>query len=78
MALHALAYNLTRVMNIMSTQPLMAAIKALAWASKGGTPPSPPNADPSGFCTTKTRDITPDSRRRRQSSRGNSPRMRYA
>jgi macrodomain Ter protein organizer (MatP/YcbG family) len=28
MALHVLAYNLTRVMNIMSTQPLMAAIRA--------------------------------------------------
>jgi hypothetical protein len=28
MALHALAYNLTRVMNIMGIQPLMAAIQA--------------------------------------------------
>jgi hypothetical protein len=28
MALHVLAYNLTRVMNIMGTQPLMAAIAA--------------------------------------------------
>jgi transposase len=28
MALHVLAYNLTRVMNIMGVQPLMAAIKA--------------------------------------------------
>jgi macrodomain Ter protein organizer (MatP/YcbG family) len=28
MALHVLAYNLTRVMNIMGTQPLMAAITA--------------------------------------------------
>jgi macrodomain Ter protein organizer (MatP/YcbG family) len=28
MALHVLAYNLTRVMNIMGTQPLMAAIRA--------------------------------------------------
>jgi hypothetical protein len=28
MALHVLAYNLTRVMNIMGIQPLMAAIKA--------------------------------------------------
>ena len=27
MALHVLAYNLTRVMNIMGIQPLMAAIK---------------------------------------------------
>jgi hypothetical protein len=27
MALHVLAYNLTRVMNIMSIQPLMAAIR---------------------------------------------------
>ena len=27
MALHVLAYNLTRVMNIMGVQPLMAAIK---------------------------------------------------
>jgi hypothetical protein len=26
--LHVLAYNLTRVMNIMGTQPLMAAIRA--------------------------------------------------
>ena len=28
MALHVLAYNLTRVMNIMGVQPLMAAIRA--------------------------------------------------
>jgi len=28
MALHVLAYNLTRVMNIMGIQPLMAAIQA--------------------------------------------------
>ena len=28
MALHVLAYNLTRVMNIIGIQPLMAAIKA--------------------------------------------------
>jgi DDE family transposase len=28
MALHVLAYNLTRVMNIMGSQPLMAAIRA--------------------------------------------------
>ncbi len=28
MVLHVLAYNLTRVMNIMGIQPLMAAIKA--------------------------------------------------
>jgi hypothetical protein len=28
MALHVLAYNLTRVMSIMGTQPLMAAIRA--------------------------------------------------
>ena len=28
MALHVLAYNLTRVVNIMGIQPLMAAIKA--------------------------------------------------
>jgi hypothetical protein len=28
MALHVLAYNLTRVMNIIGSQPLMAAIKA--------------------------------------------------
>jgi hypothetical protein len=28
MVLHVLAYNLTRVMNIMGTQPLMAAIRA--------------------------------------------------
>jgi hypothetical protein len=28
MALHVLAYNLTRVMNIMGIQPLMAAIPA--------------------------------------------------
>ena len=28
MALHVLAYNLTRVMNIMGTKPLMAAIRA--------------------------------------------------
>jgi hypothetical protein len=28
MALHVLAYNLTRVMNIMGPQPLMAAIRA--------------------------------------------------
>jgi hypothetical protein len=28
MALHVLAYNLTRVMNIMSILPLMAAIRA--------------------------------------------------
>jgi transposase len=28
MALHVLAYNLTRVMNIMGIKPLMAAIKA--------------------------------------------------
>jgi hypothetical protein len=27
MALHVLAYNLTRVMNIMDIQPLMAAIR---------------------------------------------------
>jgi hypothetical protein len=27
MALHVLAYNLTRVMNIMGSQPLMAAIR---------------------------------------------------
>ena len=32
MALHVLAYNLTRVMNIMGAQPLMAAIRA--WASR--------------------------------------------
>jgi hypothetical protein len=30
MALHVLAYNLTRVMNIMGIQPLMAAIRANA------------------------------------------------
>jgi len=28
MALHVLAYNLTRVMNIVGVQPLMAAIRA--------------------------------------------------
>jgi len=28
MALHVLAYNLTRVMNIMGVQPLLAAIRA--------------------------------------------------
>jgi len=28
MALHVLAYNLTRVMNIMGGQPLMAAMRA--------------------------------------------------
>jgi transposase len=28
MALHVLAYNLTRLVNIMGIQPLMAAIKA--------------------------------------------------
>ena len=28
MALHVLAYNLTRVMNIIGVQPLMAAMKA--------------------------------------------------
>jgi hypothetical protein len=28
MALHVLAYNLTRVMNIMSAQPLLAAMRA--------------------------------------------------
>jgi hypothetical protein len=28
MALHVLAYNLTRVMNIMGTKPLIAAIRA--------------------------------------------------
>jgi hypothetical protein len=28
MALHVLAYNLTRVMNIMGTKPLMAAMRA--------------------------------------------------
>ena len=28
MALHVLAYNLTRVLNIMGTKPLMAAIRA--------------------------------------------------
>jgi hypothetical protein len=28
MALHVLAYNLTRVMNLMGVQPLMAAIRA--------------------------------------------------
>jgi hypothetical protein len=28
MALHVLAYNLTRVMNIIGIQPLMAAIRA--------------------------------------------------
>jgi len=28
MALHVLAYNLTRMVNIMGIQPLMAAIKA--------------------------------------------------
>ena len=28
MALHVLAYNLTRVMNIIGVQPLMAAIRA--------------------------------------------------
>jgi hypothetical protein len=28
MALHVLAYNLTRVMNIIDTQPLIAAIRA--------------------------------------------------
>jgi hypothetical protein len=28
MALHVLAYNLTRVMNIMGTQPLLAAMRA--------------------------------------------------
>ena len=28
MALHILAYNLTRVMNLMGTQPLIAAMKA--------------------------------------------------
>jgi hypothetical protein len=28
MALHVLAYNLTRVMNIMGVQPLMAAMRA--------------------------------------------------
>jgi transposase len=28
MALHVLAYNLTRVMNIMGCQPLMAAMRA--------------------------------------------------
>jgi len=28
MALHVLAYNLTRVMNILGSQPLLAAIRA--------------------------------------------------
>src|SRR5262249_55535974 len=35
MALHVLAYNLTRVMNIMGIQPLMAAIRA--WPKSGKT-----------------------------------------
>jgi hypothetical protein len=33
MALHVLAYNLTRVMNIMGAQPLLAAIRASPSAS---------------------------------------------
>jgi hypothetical protein len=35
MALHVLAYNLTRVMNIMGIQPLMAAIRAWSKPEKG-------------------------------------------
>ncbi len=34
MALHVLAYNLTRVMNIMGIQPLMAAIEGIVKARK--------------------------------------------
>jgi C4-dicarboxylate-specific signal transduction histidine kinase len=37
MALHVLAYNLTRVMNIMGIQQLMAAIRALVEARKKQT-----------------------------------------
>jgi transposase len=31
MALHVLAYNLTRVLNIMGAQPLLAAMRALSF-----------------------------------------------
>src|SRR5438067_13777717 len=35
MALHVLAYNLTRVMNIMGIQPLMAAMRACLGSRQG-------------------------------------------
>ncbi len=42
MAPHVLAYNLTRVMNIMGTQPLLAAMRATtsAWYTAANTVPS--------------------------------------
>ena len=42
MALHVLAYNLTRVMNIVGTEALLAAIRARVWRPHCG-PISEPN-----------------------------------
>jgi len=42
MALHVLAYNLTRVMNIIGIQPLMAAIGAPGKSSSHRNPPPHP------------------------------------
>ena len=53
MALHVLAYNLTRVMNIIGVRPLLMAIRA---QSPPTTPwPWAPAPSPKHFYTTKTR-----------------------
>jgi hypothetical protein len=45
MALHVLAYNLTRVMNIMGIQPLMAAIRGIAKLEKIAHAATSPSSD---------------------------------
>ena len=46
MALHVLAYNLTRVMNIMGIQPLMAAIRASSKPEKAALHRHPAQSRP--------------------------------
>jgi transposase len=59
MALHVLAYNLTRVINIMGIRPLMAAMRAWPNPKKGSSTPPDQNCYASTlpakrFYTTKT------------------------
>jgi hypothetical protein len=57
MALHVLAYNLTRVMNIMGIQPLMAADQGIVGPKNAGVSlrrSSKPTIRPKRFCMAKT------------------------
>ena len=55
MALHVLAYNVTRVMNIIGVQPLLAAIGTLVVIALAPMPTSQ-QLGPNRFCTTKTKN----------------------